>query len=338
MTKPFLAVAAFATVVIAVSAAKADTTDVQWRSVVEVEKAGAHCADDPNCFNRYHPATKAVATAKPGDHILFHTRDAFDSELDLGSNADDLASLDLNLVHPMTGPVHIEGAVRGDVLAVTVVDIEPDEYGYTIIVPGFGFLRDKFTEPFLVNWKLSREGAVSDQMPGVRVPYEAFPGSIGVLPGEPEITEWLEVRAALGSAGGVVLAVLLFVTNFAWIALNNVIAASACARRLGGRASERAWAVGLGLLATAVVATIGLAAAGTVYGVLASGARARETLVPLLVLPAVTPIMLGGTRAFEAALDGVPADGWPWVQLLAAFGVLALVAGTIAFGPLLEED
>ncbi|HEX5096666.1 MAG TPA: heme exporter protein CcmB [Acidimicrobiia bacterium] len=92
------------------------------------------------------------------------------------------------------------------------------------------------------------------------------------------------------------------------------------------------------LLATAVVATIGLAAAGTVYGVLASGARARETLVPLLVLPAVTPIMLGGTRAFEAALDGVPADGWPWVQLLAAFGVLALVAGTIAFGPLLEED
>ena len=36
-----------------------------------------------------------------------------------------------------------------------------------------------------------------------------------------------------------------------------------------------------------------------------SGVRARETLVPLLVLPAVTPVMLGGTRAFEAALDGV---------------------------------
>ena len=92
------------------------------------------------------------------------------------------------------------------------------------------------------------------------------------------------------------------------------------------------------LASAAVVATIGLAAAGTVYGVLASGARARETLVPVLVLPAVTPVMLGGTRAFEAALDGVPGDGWPWVQLLAAFGVLTLVAGTIAFGPLLEED
>jgi heme exporter protein B len=92
------------------------------------------------------------------------------------------------------------------------------------------------------------------------------------------------------------------------------------------------------LVCTAVVATIGLAATGTVYGVLASGVRARETLVPLLVLPAVTPVMLGGTRAFEAALDGVPSDGWPWVQLLVAFGALAVIAGIMAFAPLLEEE
>ena len=92
------------------------------------------------------------------------------------------------------------------------------------------------------------------------------------------------------------------------------------------------------LVCAAVAATIGLAATGTVYGVLASGVRARETLVPLLVLPAVTPVMLGGTRAFEAALDGVPSDGWPWVQLLVAFGALAVIAGIMAFAPLLEEE
>lgn len=91
------------------------------------------------------------------------------------------------------------------------------------------------------------------------------------------------------------------------------------------------------ILAGALVATAGLAATGTVYGVLAAGLRARETLVPLLVLPAVTPVMLGATRAFEAALDGVPSEGWPWVQLLGAFAVLAVTAGTVAFGPLLEE-
>jgi heme exporter protein B len=91
------------------------------------------------------------------------------------------------------------------------------------------------------------------------------------------------------------------------------------------------------LLCTAVAATIGLAATGTVYGVLAAGLRARETLVPLLVLPAIAPVMLAGTRAFEAALDNAPGDAWPWVQLLCAFAVLIVAGGVMAFGPLLEE-
>ena len=183
----------------------ADTTDVKWQTKVVLEKKGAHCVDDPNCFNRYHPAIPPAAKAKPGDMIVFHTRDALDSDLNLTSVADDLAALDLNLVHPMTGPVHIEGAKRGDVLAVTLVDIAPDEYGYTVIVPGFGFLRDIYTKPHLVNWKLSRNHAVSDQMPGVKVPYEAFMGSVGVLPGEAETDAWLAREAALAAAKGVAL-------------------------------------------------------------------------------------------------------------------------------------
>lgn len=92
------------------------------------------------------------------------------------------------------------------------------------------------------------------------------------------------------------------------------------------------------LVCAAVAATIGLSATGTVYGVLATGLRARDTLVPLLVLPAVTPVMLGASQAFAAALDGSNSDAWPWVQLLAAFSVLAVAAGTMAFGPLLEES
>lgn len=192
---------------LAVSAlALADTTDVTWQSRVAVEKRGAHCADDPHCFNRYHPAIAPVARARPGDYIVFETRDALDSDLTLDSNADDVVALDLNLVHPMTGPVHIEGAKRGDVLAVTLVDIDPDEYGYTVIVPGFGFLRDRFTEPFLVSWRLDRIAATSEQMPGVRVPMAAFMGSVGVLPGETEVRAWREREAALAEAGGVALA------------------------------------------------------------------------------------------------------------------------------------
>lgn len=200
-----LAFCAAAALGIAASAG-ADTTDVRWQNKVVVEKQGEHCVDDPNCFNRYHPDIPPVARAEPGEFIVFHTRDALDADLTLDSNADDLAALDLNLVHPMTGPVHIEGAERGDVLAVTLVDIQPDEYGYTVIVPGFGFLRDLYTEPYLVNWRLSRTHAVSDQMPGVKVPYEAFMGSVGVLPGQPEVEAWRAREADLAAAGGVVLA------------------------------------------------------------------------------------------------------------------------------------
>lgn len=183
----------------------ADTTEVKSQSVIEVTKKGAHCEQDPNCFNRYHPAIKPVARAKPGQLIVVHTRDALDSNLNLESLPKDVTAIDLNLVHPITGPVHIEGAQRGDVLAIKLVDIKPDEYGYTTIVPGFGFLRDQFPDPFVANWRLTRVDAVSDQVPGVRIPMNGFMGTVGVLPGEPEVDAWLARESALGAAGGAAL-------------------------------------------------------------------------------------------------------------------------------------
>jgi heme exporter protein B len=94
---------------------------------------------------------------------------------------------------------------------------------------------------------------------------------------------------------------------------------------------------GVGLLvATCLAATVSVAATGTLYGALVSGLRVRETLLPLLLLPVLAPVLIGATRAFEAALAGAPADGWPWCGLLAAFAVLYSVAGAFAYGTLLE--
>jgi heme exporter protein B len=89
---------------------------------------------------------------------------------------------------------------------------------------------------------------------------------------------------------------------------------------------------------TAVVATLGLAASGSLYGVLAAGLRVRETLLPLLLLPVVAPVLIGATRAYEAALTGVPSDGWPWVGMLGIFAAVYIAFGLLAFGPLLEES
>jgi len=187
------------------SLAIADTTDVKTHTTVEVTKEGEHCEDDPNCFNRYHPAIKPVASAKPGDLIKVHTRDALDSNLTIDSEPKDVLAIDLNLIHPMTGPINIEGAVRGDVLAVTLINIDPDEYGYTTLIPGFGFLPDLFPDPFIANWKQNSLEAVSEQVPGVRIPMAAFMGSVGVLPGEQEVEKWLARETELASVGGVAL-------------------------------------------------------------------------------------------------------------------------------------
>jgi heme exporter protein B len=91
------------------------------------------------------------------------------------------------------------------------------------------------------------------------------------------------------------------------------------------------------LTLTCLAATAGLAAAGTVYGVLSAGVKVRETLLPLLLLPVVAPVVLAATQASDAALGAASGDGWPWVRLLGAFAVIYVAVGAVAFGPLLED-
>lgn len=94
------------------------------------------------------------------------------------------------------------------------------------------------------------------------------------------------------------------------------------------------------LVSSMFCATAGLGFVGTLYGGLVAGVRGRETLLPLLLLPAVAPVLIGATKATEAAfgINGVVAsEGWPWVGLLAVFAAVFGVGGLSAFGPLVEE-
>ena len=89
---------------------------------------------------------------------------------------------------------------------------------------------------------------------------------------------------------------------------------------------------------TCLLATAGLAAAGTLYGSLAGGLKVRDTLLPLLLLPVAAPVLLAATEAWQAALGGRPGDGTEWLNLLAVFAVVYLTFGVLAFGSLLEES
>ena len=91
------------------------------------------------------------------------------------------------------------------------------------------------------------------------------------------------------------------------------------------------------LLATCLAATVGLAAAGTLFGALAAGLRVRDTLLPLLLLPMLAPVLIAATRAFEDALGTVGVNGWAWVNLLLVFAV-AYATLTLACASSLLED
>ena len=93
------------------------------------------------------------------------------------------------------------------------------------------------------------------------------------------------------------------------------------------------------LVCTFLAAVTSLAFVGTLYGGLSAGAKGRETLLPLLMLPVVAPVLIGATRATEAALGtngATSSEGWPWVGLLALFAAVFGIGGTYAFGSLID--
>ena len=94
---------------------------------------------------------------------------------------------------------------------------------------------------------------------------------------------------------------------------------------------------GAGTVAAAfALGTVGLAAIGSLFGALDAAPRTREAILPLLILPLATPVLLAGVRATALAIEGRPGAG-SWLALLVAFDALFLATGTLVFGHLLED-
>jgi heme exporter protein B len=91
------------------------------------------------------------------------------------------------------------------------------------------------------------------------------------------------------------------------------------------------------VLAAFVLGTIGLAAVGSLFGVVAESARTREAIFPMLVLPLVAPVLIAGVRATDLAAAGRSSEVLSWLGLLAAFDVVFLSVGVLVFGYLLED-
>jgi formamidase len=157
------------------------------------------------CHNRWHPHIPPALRCVPGDEVVMQTRDAVDGQLTRSSGHDDVAETDRTIVHPLTGPIWVDGAEPGDTLVVEILSVEPASFGYTAQNPGFGFLADEFPEPFLVRWDISRGRATSPDLPGVTISGSPFMGTMGVAPSEELLRRATERERRLAQQGPGVL-------------------------------------------------------------------------------------------------------------------------------------
>src|SRR4051794_2412373 len=122
-----------------------------------------------------------VLTVADGDTVVFETRDVSDNQINPGADASIIAGLDWDRVYPLAGPVAVEGAVPGDVLAVDILDIHTRGWGWTAILPGLGLLSEDFPDPYLRVFDLTH-GDVVYFRDDVVIPLDPFFGTMGVCP------------------------------------------------------------------------------------------------------------------------------------------------------------
>ena len=162
-----------------------------------------HLKDEPHLgHNRWHPDIPPVLEVAPGEEAVLETRDSADGRVRFGMTPAELGPHG-KWVHPLTGPLYVNGAVPGDLLEVEYLDIQPQPYGWTRCGPTGGLLRDLFQETYVAHWELQDGWATSPQIPGVRIPNGAFMGTAGVAPSHSQLTEWAQREAAFAARGGV---------------------------------------------------------------------------------------------------------------------------------------
>lgn len=128
-------------------------------------------------FSMWSENTPA-AVVKDKETIVFETKDCFNNQL-LGEDAV-LDALDWNAINPATGPVFIEGAMPGDVLKVSILDIEVGSVGTMAAIPNDGVLGKDFRKSVLK--KIPVKNGTAEFSPEIRIPCKPMIGVIGVAP------------------------------------------------------------------------------------------------------------------------------------------------------------
>ncbi len=118
-----------------------------------------------------------------GDTVHLETVDASGGQVTPTSTLADFLVIDRTRIHALTGPIFIEDAAPGDTLQIDILEVAHQGWAWSSIIPGLGFLDQRFTEPFLFHWKLEQTATYSLQP--ANIPLRPFCGVMGVAPPQP---------------------------------------------------------------------------------------------------------------------------------------------------------
>ncbi|MCY3832201.1 MAG: acetamidase/formamidase family protein [Chloroflexi bacterium] len=121
-------------------------------------------------------------TIDPGDVVVIECAEPV-GQLRAESTHGDLANIDFSLVHALTGSIYINDAALGDALEVEILDMRHKGWGWTGHIPAFGLLQEDFDFAFIHHWELDGD-TCHFGLAGIRLPFEPFPGCVGVAPAE----------------------------------------------------------------------------------------------------------------------------------------------------------
>ena len=155
--------------------------------------------DASKTHSKFSRTIAPVLRVPSGSVIRVETKEATDGQFTPESTAEAVSQLDLSRVHPLTGPVYVEEAQPGDVLAVELLKIELSDWGWAAVVPGLGFLSDEFKTPYLKHFEIDKGQKVVRFNDTIELPLHPFPGVIGVAPDTTDLLSTIPPRANGGN-------------------------------------------------------------------------------------------------------------------------------------------
>src|SRR5271170_3634830 len=104
--------------------------------------------------SRWNRALEPRLRIAPGDTVRLECVDSSGAQVHPSMTVDEFLQIDRGLIHALTGPIFVEGAEAGDVLQIDVIDVAHKGWGWSSVITGLGFLKERFSEPYLFHWRL----------------------------------------------------------------------------------------------------------------------------------------------------------------------------------------